>query len=399
MKQTINQTKRNQLRIKNREYDMKLKSLLLVFVLLAASSNLFAVQLILDKDYLVETGNYNDDYLFSGDYLDFKGEANDIFFFGKQVNFAGTARLALISVAGEIDVKGKVGNGIKAAGRAITINAKSTGTSFLVGGTVVFGTDSEIKGDSFVGARKVLIKGPVTGELRIGAGEVSVENEIHGNVEVWTGQLKIPEGGKIEGNLVYHSDYQISEEEVSRVTGEIRFEQGEGGYFNDRFTDHDFDGSLWVSLLFKLSFAVLGFLLLLIPINRGLEKQLSLKEILSNSLWGLIPMFIYPSAFVISIVLVITIPLAVSLALAFVPVLFITKTVGITIIGGYIANRLNLASKNRFLYFLIGVMLYSLLSLIPFFGFFLMAFVSSIGCGLLLFSLLKKQPAYSIYHQ
>lgn len=372
---------------------MKLKSLVSAIILAVAGFNLLAAELKLDQDFLVETGRYQTDYLFSGDYLDFMGEANDIYFVGKRVNFTGTARLALISLAGETDVKGRVGNGVKAVGRTITINAKATGTSFLAGETVQIGTDGELNGDTFIVGRKVQIKGPITGNLRAGAGEVLIENEVRGNVEVWTGQLKIPEGGKINGNLVYHSDTQISVEEASRVTGDIRIEQSNGGTFDDTFTDRKFDGSLWVSLLFRISFAVLGMLILLIPVNRVLEQQLTLKEVLSHSLWGLIPMFIYPSAFVLSIVLVITIPLAVSLALAFIPVLFITKTVGITMIGGYIVSKLNLSTKSRYLYFLIGILLYSLLSLIPIFGFLLLAFVSSIGCGRLLFALLNKQPA------
>jgi len=370
---------------------MKIKSILLFCILLFAGFNLAAIELKLDQEYVVETEHYKEDYLFTGNYLEFKGAANDVFFLGKQIDFSGMSGLALTAVAEQVNVTGKTGNGIKAAARSITIDAKSTGTSFLAAETVTFEADSVMNGASFVGARKVQIKGKMTGDLYVGAGEVSINNEIHGNVEVWAGQLKIPEQGKIIGNLVYHSDHQLSEESAARVTGEIRFEQNEGGPFHDTFTDSYFDRSLWVSVLFKLSFAVLGFILLLLPATRMLDKQLTAKEVGLHSLWGLIPMFIYPSAFVISIILLITIPLAVSLLLAFVPILFVTKIVGLTVIGGFLANALNMATKSRFLFFLIGIILYSLLSLIPFFGFLLMIFVSSIGCGILLFALLKKK--------
>jgi hypothetical protein len=62
-------------------------------------------------------------------------------------------------------------------------------------------------------------------------------------------------------------------------------------------------------------------------------------------------------------------------------------------IGGFIANALNMNTKSRFIFFLIGVVLYSALSLIPIFGTVLMAFVSSIGCGLLLAALFQKKFA------
>lgn len=375
------------------EIVMRIKSLFILLVVLLASFNLYAVQLNLAEDTKSESGRFEEDYIFTGQSLEFSGKANDLFTFTEFFEFNGQTKLAIIGAASKMNINGTVGNGIKAAGRSITIGGNTTGTSFLAAENLTFEETSQTTGAIFAGARKILLKGKMNGDLRAGAGEISIQNEIYGNVTVHTGRLTISENGRIVGNLEYHSDQPLTEEEAARVSGEISFKEREGGHFDDSVRDDLFDNTIGFSLVFKIAFAVLGFLLLLFPIGRVLEKQVNRKEITSLALWGLLPIFIYPSAIVISIILIITIPLGISLILAFLPILFVTKIIGITIIGGLIVNALNWQSKNRFLYFLIGVIPYSLLSLIPYFGFILLVLVSSIGCGKLLSSLFQKQLA------
>ena len=371
---------------------MRIKSLFILCILLFSSINLSAIEMKLGESFLIESNKFDEDYFATAEKIEFSGEAKDFYGFAEEINFSGLAKLAIFTAGEYINISGTAGNGIKAGGRAITLTGKTTGTSFLGGEKVTFETGSETNGDTFVGARKVLVNGKITGDLYAGAGEVLIQNEVHGNVQVHTGKLMISDQGKIHGDLIYHSDFELSAEEAARVTGNITFEQKEKGGFHDTFADDDHDyGSLGFAIFFKFAFAVLGFLVLLFPATRVLEQSLTRKEVLTNSLWGLIPIFVYPSAFVISILLVITIPLAFAMLLGFIPILFLTKIIGITLVGGLIARSLDMNSNSRFMYFLIGIVLYSLLSLIPFFGFLLMVFVSSIGCGMLLSSLFQKK--------
>ncbi len=372
---------------------MKKRSILILCALLLFGLDANAIEIKTGSTELVETQRYEEDYLFSGNSLEFKGETKDLFFFGEQIDFSGKALLAITAAARNINVSGTVGNGIKAAGETVTITGNTTGTSFLAGETVTFDQESQTDGDTLIGARKVILKGKMTGDLYVGAGEMSIQNEIQGDVQIHTGQLTITEQGRIDGNLTYHSEHELSQEEASRVTGEISFEKTEGDFYSDRFDGDFFRKSIWFSFFFKLAFIVCGLLMLLFPATRILEEGFTQNEILSHSLWGLIPIFVYPTAIVISIALVITLPLGVALLLAFYPVMLTAKILGITMAGSFIADKLNINTNNRFLFFLIGVALYTALSFIPFFGFLLLLFVSSIGCGLIVFSLFNKKPA------
>ena len=370
---------------------MRQKTSLLLCALLFWGFQVGAIELKLDQEEWVETQHYNEDYLFLGEQLTFEGEAKDLYFLAEQAHFQGKSTLAIHAAADEVTVAGTVGNGVKAAARRINLTGTVTGTNFMAAEKVTFAPESEITGDSFMAARKITISGKMTGDLYVAAGELSIQNEVHGNVKVFAGQLKIGEQGKIIGNLTYQSDHELSAEEVAQVTGEISFEKNEGGPFNDHFNDSDFGESVWFSILFKLAFIVFGLLVLLFPVNKHLEKRYTGREIRAHSLWGLIPIFVYPSALVISIILLITLPLALSMLLAFVPLVFVTKTLGLTMIGSLIATGLNLKSTSRYIHFLSGAIFYSILSFIPFFGALLLVFVTSLGCGLILSKLFDKK--------
>ena len=380
---------------------MKTKSLLLICIMLLWGLNLSAVELKLNEEFLSESGQYEEDYIYLGNSLKFSGQTKDLFFLTENIEFSGITKLALTGLAKDIAVTGYVNNGVKAAGATVNINGNINGTSFLAGEKVTFGKESQINGDTFVGAANIDILGKHTGNLSAAAAEIKIQNEIHGDVIAHTGRLKILEQGRIIGNLTYHSEREISPEEAARVTGRIKFEMHEEDSFFDMFSDEssmkdstseDFsDGLFFFELFFKVAFIVFGLLILLFPVNKFLENPYTGQEIKSYALWGLLPIFVYPSALGISFILVITIPLAVAMLFAYMPLVFITKMLGITMMGGYLVNRFNMKTTSRFLYFLIGAGVYSIFSFIPYLGFLLLVFVSSIGCGLILFALFNKK--------
>jgi len=370
---------------------MKNRILLVLCAMMLWGTHVSAIELkIMEDEDLTDHNQYEEDYLFMGRNLNFQGKARDLFFFANKLHFSGISKLGITGGAQNIYISGEINNGVKAAGQKVIIDANIKGTSFLAGDTVNISKGSQIIGDTFIGARKVTLLGRNTGRFRVGAAEVLIQNVVQGDADIYAGQLKIGEQGRIIGNLNYHSDHELSKEEASRVTGHIKFEQNDEEFFDDDLQKQFFSASVGFIAIYKLAFMVLGLLLLILPVNKFLERRYTRQEILSNSLWGLIPIFVYPTVFVVSILLLITIPLAVLMLLSFMPLIIITKTLGITIIGSFLVEKFKLNITSRYLYFLIGAILYSILSLIPFFGFVLLVFVSSIGCGLLLSLIINK---------
>ncbi|MBT7892981.1 MAG: polymer-forming cytoskeletal protein [Deltaproteobacteria bacterium] len=360
----------------------------LIVLFLGGTSN--AAELRFDQQRLNESIHIEDDYLFTGEQLHFNGKARDLFFFGKELEFTGNLNLALFAMARSVSVRGSIGNGIKAAAQFITVHNKVIGTNLIGAEEVVWETDQQSIGDTFIGARKVFLKGPIKGNIYIGAGEVFIENEIKGNVQIRAGQLKIAPNGRIDGNLKYYSDRELSPEETARITGTISYVTDEAGIFEGRAEDYDDDMPIWLMIILKLALTVVGLIILIIPATKGLEKQLDGRAILSLSVWGLIPVFVYPTLMILSVLLIITIPFAVFMILAFVPIFVISTTIGITMIGGFLVKQMKLNISNRFIFYLMAAVLYSFLSLAPFFGILLMFFVSSVGCGQARLLMMKK---------
>ncbi len=237
---------------------MKKKLLLTLSIIFIFAVNLGAVELNLDKKAPVVTDVYDADYIFFGEKIDFQGEAKDLYLFGKNIDFSGKSKMALFSVAENITMTGLLENGVKAIGQIIKVEGNVKGTSFLAGEELMIDMESQIDGDIFSASKLLTIKGQINGNLRAGAAEISIQNEIHGDVNVYAGELTIPENGKIFGNLTYHSDKEITEEEASRVTGEVKFEIEEGDFWNDNFSESDLCFPIWLSILLKLSFIIFG---------------------------------------------------------------------------------------------------------------------------------------------
>jgi len=372
---------------------MKLKLMFLLLMLVTFSLNLGAVELKMSDGDYTETGNHQEDYMYLGERLQFSGESEDLFFLGEEFDFTGLSKLGVFSLGRRINISGKVGNGLVAAGRTIDINGNIISTNMLAAEKINIHSNSQIEGDSFLAARVVNIDGKINGDMKISAAEINIDNVIEGDLNIYAGQLKISENGKIIGNLSYESDQEITAEEAARVSGTISFEKNENPHFFDNFNNNYFSKSLLFSFLFKVSFIICGLLFLLFPITKHLERAFTNNEVISNALWGLIPIFIYPSAIVLSIVLIITLPLSMTLVLGLVPLIFIVKVIGITIIGNFLSNWFSLNTNNRFLFFLIGAVIYSGLSFIPFLGCLLLLFVSSIGCGIIIAPLIGKKLA------
>jgi hypothetical protein len=370
---------------------MKIKTLLFLFILAFVGVQLGAVELKINASEFIEVSNFQDDYIYLGERLQFKGETEDLFFAGEEFDFTGISKSGIFAVGRNLDFAGNIGNGLVAAGRIINISSSINSTNMLAAEKIIINPNSQIHGDSFMAGRIVKIDGEMEGDAYISAAEISINNTIKGDLKVYAGQLKISENGKIIGNLSYESDQELTAAEAARVTGTISFEQSGDPHFFENVNDDYFSKSLLFSFLFKISFVVCGLLFLLFPITKYLDQSFTHKKLVSNALWGLIPMFIYPTAIVLSIILVITLPLSMVMILGFIPLIFITKAVGVTMIGSFLSNSFNLNTNNRFVYFLIGAFVYSALSFVPYFGFLLLLFVSSIGAGVLMASLIRKQ--------
>jgi len=227
-----------------------------------------------------------------------------------------------------------------------------------------------------------------TGKTKLGifafGKEIMVNGKVGNGIKARTGRLMILGEGKVNGNLTYTSDKELSKEELAKVTGSVNFEKNETSKAGRFFKSSGFwKFSFLIKLFILVAFIASGLLFLFLPPTRVLENQRPNDKFWFTSLYGLIPLFMYPALIVISALLVITLPLTVVLLLAIIPIFFITKVLGVTMLGQYLSGLFKIKKENRFLFFLIGMVCLAIFTFIPFINFLFAIFIASLGFGLI----------------
>ena len=329
------------------------------------------------------SGEFEDDYLFMGNELNFSGTTEDLVFLGKTLTFKGRTELGLMAVGKKVLYSGESGNGITAAGMNVVIDGTVKGNNYIGCKSFQLTDKAAVEGDLFVGCARGTIDGVLNGDLYAAAGELVINSPVNGNVTAYGGRIRIGAKGKINGNLTYAAKEKLTIEEAARVSGTVK-----------RDEQHDFDmekmfpkkAKKWVSALFAagmaLSFMIIGSLLLFLPVFRKLDAPQQERAFWYTSLRGLIPLLMYPAVLLLCFVLVVTIPFAVVLMFAFVPLFFTAWLIGTTLAGKYITTKLKWNVRRRHFQFLIGAGAGAILSLIPFVNFIAGVFLCALGWGM-----------------
>ncbi|MBN2735550.1 MAG: polymer-forming cytoskeletal protein [Spirochaetales bacterium] len=371
---------------------MKSKLLFLIILWCLFSFSLFSLEMKFTDKPESETRLLTEDYLFCGDQLDFDGQAEDLFFFGKRLNMKGDMTSGLLAFGENILIHGNVANDMIGGANKIIINGQVLGTLFLAGSEIHLNEESLVRGSLFAASGNLRLEGTLEGDLFAGSGVLYFDGVINGDVIVYAREMVFSDRAVINGNLTYHSDNALSEKEQSHVKGTVVYKQEMPFNWGSDFGKEAF---LWINIfltvLWFLSFVVIGLLILLFPVNRKINYVKSNKHFWSYLLWGLIPFLIYPVAVVLFMVLVITLPVGFMLLLAYLPLLVFTAIYGTVVLGEYLFRVFGFRSQNPFLYFLFGAAIFILLSLIPFIKVIIMVFVSSLGWGILIEKIFKRK--------
>lgn len=338
-----------------------------------------------------ETASFDNDYLYMGKSLDFSGEAEDIVFLGESLEFSGKARLGLWAAGKKLLLTGTIGNGIMAGCQDMIIEGDITGTNFIGCKKLLLSEGAQITGDLFTGCSELALDGKIDGNVYIGAGKITINNEINGDVKAYGGRIIISENGKINGNLTYGTKEKLTESELTRVSGEAVYDESKCGKDAFNFPSEGLAAfKIIFSLMFALSFVIVGVILLFLPVFKKIETTPTSKTFWHTALWGLIPIVMYPAVIVLCFVMVITIPAAVLLILAFFPLFCIAYVIGATKAGQFIVMKFKWNVQKRHYHFLIGALSSALLTIIPVIDFLTIVLLSSLGWGVFISFLFNK---------
>jgi cytoskeletal protein CcmA (bactofilin family) len=342
---------------------------------------------------MVESRVIEGDYFYTGKSLNFEGKSKNLFSATEDLIMKGEILHSLHSASKRIRIDGNVGDGIMAAAEIFDINRQVSGTVFAAAKSLSFSPESTVNGTVFAASETATLDGTVNGPVFIAAGTWILNGTINGNVKTGAGRIIFGEKARINGDLIYHTDHELSDADRKKISGSATFKLIKSDRWQDMKERRKvMQGTHAGMKVFGLiSMLIAGLLLMLFPGLKSFNERVNPSDFRRSSLYGLLPFFLYPVLVVVSLIVF---PVAFILGLAGLPILLLTQIFGLTLIGNLLFQAFRWKKENRFLYFLTAFGIYSVITWIPVVNFAVMVSASAAGWGYILnylFNMKKEQ--------
>jgi len=286
----------------------------------------------------------------------------DLMISGKEVKIVSDINGDAYVAGGQVEINGNVKGNLIVVGGTVKISGKVLGNLIMAGGEVMVNDSAEIGGYVLGGGRKINLLGNFLGPVKLGAENLMVGKKavINGNLEADVSTSEISSDSKITGekNIRIHETQKV----------EVQTNQWKQfGYVGKVIS---FLGKLLVLLIFVRLFG-------------QKIKQINLKDSFWSTIGlGLIVLIVVPILALILMVTVIAIPLSLIILDAYLVALCLSGIVVSILVGGYIAKKTNLKA-NLYVQGFIGLLLLTLLGLIPFVNGLVSFVVLLLGLGII----------------
>ena len=278
-------------------------------------------------------------------------------------------------------VGGTVDNNVFVAGNTITIKGYVSRDVFAAGSNVIITKDSVIDGNLYAGGNSLVIDGQVKGNVRAAAATLDINGQVDKSVYTNSSSLSIGSNAKIQGDVVYTSENEAKIDSSSVINGSI--ERKEPVVIKQETTKSQ---KAYSSIYSLLSALLLGVVLIsLFP-----KKSQEISETIAKRFWpslgvGFLTLIVVPMAMLMLLLILIGAPIALILFAVYLFLMYSAKIFAGLCFGNYISK-----SKWSPLWAMtLGVILISIIQMIPFIGPLATFVVILIGLGsitLLIFS-------------
>lgn len=286
----------------------------------------------------------------------------DVFVWGGQVRIEGSVSGDVLVIGGSVDLRGAIGDDLKVGGGNITVSSVVGGDVLATGGNLELTKDSSVGGTTWIAAGAVTLAGSTKA------------------VSAAVGTLAVVDSATIDGKLSYSS-----EDEPSIAAGATI-----GEIVRNAFpaTDVEFGSALLMGELYKLivAFAVGLVLLWLLPHKTQDVVEDWKRSFGKNFLWGFIALFLTPIAAALLMITLIGIPFGIAIMLIFPIMLFLGWLYGAFALGSWL-RQVSTRSKTmqpNWWSLLVGLVVFSVISWIPFIGWLVGFVVFAAGLGSLI---------------
>jgi cytoskeletal protein CcmA (bactofilin family) len=163
------------------------------------------------------------EYLAAGPRVEISGTVNgDVYAAGGQILIDGSVNGDVLVVGGSVTLSGHVAQDVRVLGGQVSLSGKVGRNLAVLGGNVELTPAAIITGSLVAAGGNVHLAAPLGGSARIAAGSLIISHRVGGDVEAAVGSLRIGSKAEIKGGVDYISQHEASVDPGARIEGALR---------------------------------------------------------------------------------------------------------------------------------------------------------------------------------
>jgi len=324
----------------------------------------------------------------------------DYFAFGPHVEISGIVNGDLYAAGGEVVVDGVINGDVIVAGAKVLLSgtiaqdARVAGAHIIVSGTIgrnatLGGVDvhlteqATVRENLIAGGAYVQLAGAIGRDARVGAWQATFSNAIERDVIVAAESVRLTSKASVGGRLRYWGEAAPSIDQEAIVRGSITRRPLPEGWNIERARQGLIGMRFLAAFVSFLSTLILGLIFLrLFPQFAGRVTEALRERPGLASGWGLAATVVTPIVAISFIVTVLVLPAGVILLALYGVMLYLARIFAITCAGQFLMRR-PADSSSLAKPFVVGLLVYSLLTVVPFIGGLVTVVTVILGVGAL----------------
>lgn len=323
-----------------------------VALFLGSSTAIFAQNSDVEISRLASGVVVNKDYFAANETVEILGTVNgDVYVAGGKVIINGVINGDVLVAGGVVTIGGLVTNDVRAAGGEVRI-VGSIGKNVTVAGGTVLATPESVIG----------------GNILAFGGNIDISGTVSGNINAYTETFTLNQAA-VGGDVNYWSDREALVTGNSSVSGQLmRHEADKQKSISEGAKSVGMAWDVFSTVSSMLITLILGLLVIrFIPRYTKRSNEIMQKEFGKSLFRGFLAFTIIPVVLVLIAVTILGLPLAIFGTIGFALYLYIVRIYAIVAIGSYtfrLAKNTGTLTKS----FIVGLLIYYLLTLIPVVG-------------------------------
>jgi cytoskeletal protein CcmA (bactofilin family) len=325
------------------------------------------------------------DYFAVGPHVVISGTVHgDVYAVGGDILVDGMIDGDLIAAGGTIIVSGTVSQDLRAAGGEVTASGTIGRNATVAGGDIQVSPRGRVKGNWLAAGQQVELAGPIEGEVRIAAAEVTVSDSVGSDLSVAAPSIHLTSNASVGRHFRYWSETDPSIEEGAKIRGTVVRRPIPETLRGERLLEQlTLLKLVWTAISF-FSTLIIGLMIVHSYPVFSLAVDWTIRERPIASLGaGAAALIGMPILILVSCATVLALPLGLVLGALYISTLYLAR-IFVMVWAGQLLLLLVSDSPSPTWAFVVGLVVYSLCTLMPVVGPFVTVSTLFAGVGALL---------------